>query len=36
MDFWLGTDGAWEQAQAELEAKGFTDGLPIVPPTNQG
>jgi hypothetical protein len=34
MDIWPGTrDTAWDRAQADLEAAGVTDGLPVVPPT---
>jgi hypothetical protein len=35
LDLWLGgPDTAWEKAQEALEARGVTDGLPVVPPTS--
>src|SRR5215813_13219915 len=33
MKTWSTPDTDWEEAQAELEAQGVTDGLPVVPPT---
>ena len=36
MEYWNGTqDAGWDRAQEELLALGWTDGLPVIPPTRE-